>query len=561
MVLRRRLRSISERLLKLAVNEWEKIKKRFSPISFPEPEIRVISRGLRLYVDSEKWKGVFYIGKEFNDFDDYSLQKIFKVVWIKYISYFFVCPLNAGNILEMLVHGMLETSSEKLSIIAVNLLIELETWYYLLKSYPEETLFFIKNVLLKLGKNDPAMILIIMVLEITTTVPIIPEEIKRKIKNYEVLRELAEEISDILNLGGVLNRLYWPKKVGLIGKVLKKQKIKALSIPLLKISVTSPDTVRYISKASGFFGLVDSFSRITRRFKWRVGVAGPAIKIIAAIPRRKKLIKMFYTLKARDYLRPILFKFFKERKKSMWKYKIFPQSWNMGDPIEELDVHLSLSVSPILVPGETTKKWKKVFHYEEKEKTKKMNILIVLDTSGSMTWKPNVDGRWTPFFFSRYKEWMLDDIIGTRYDLALTLTYALIEIAERMNARLSLVNFSGYPKVVEWGFSYEQARDLAIELQRNGTILPVLTLKKLLNKVDNAFIVIISDCDFFNEGAAYNFLNEMAKNKDKYKVIIVKTKIRANPRLFQLSGVDIKELKNEEDVKSIIKSLISLIVR
>ena len=108
---------------------------------------------------------------------------------------------------------------------------------------------------------------------------------------------------------------------------------------------------------------------------------------------------------------------------------------------------------------------------------------------------------------------MLDDIIGTRYDLALTLTYALIEIAERMNTRLSLVNFSGYPKVVEWGFSYEQARDLAIELQRNGTILLVLTLKKHLNEVDNVFIVIISDCDFFNEGAAYSFLNEMAKKQ------------------------------------------------
>ena len=561
MILRRKSQSTFERLLKLAADEWKKIKSRFSPISFPEPQIRAISRGLRLYVDSEKWRGVLYIGKEFNEFDEMSLRKIFKVIWIKYTSYFIICPLNAGNILEMLVHGMLETKSEKLSIIAVNLLIELETWYYLLRSYPEETLFFLKNVLLKFSKNDPMTILIIMVLEITTAIPIIPEEIKRKIKNYNVLFKLAEEISDILNLGGILNRLYWPRKAGLIGKVLKRRKIRALSIPLLKISIASPDIIRHVSKASGFFGLIDSFSKITRRLRWRISVTGPAIKIITAISKRKKLIKMFYVLKARNYLRPLLFKLLKERKRSLWRYKVFPQSWNMGDPIEELDVHLSLSISPILVPSETTKKWKKVFHYEEKEKTKKMNFLIVVDTSGSMTWKPNVDGGWTPFFLSRYKEWMLDDIIGTRYDLALTLTYTLIEIEERMNARLALVNFSGYPKVIEWGFSYDQARDLGIELQRNGTVLPVLTLRKLLNKVDTAFIIIISDCDFFNENAAYSFLNEIANNKDRYKVMIIKTKTRANPRLSHLSGVNIKELKDEEDMKNIIKSLISFIIQ
>ncbi|GAH22926.1 unnamed protein product, partial [marine sediment metagenome] len=63
-----------------------------------------------------------------------------------------------------------------------------------------------------------------------------------------------------------------------------------------------------------------------------------------------------------------------------------PQVWRMGDPVEELDIVQSLQAFPILIPNVSTRKWLKVTS-EGLEQSKALpDMLLVIDSSGSMTW-------------------------------------------------------------------------------------------------------------------------------------------------------------------------------
>lgn len=62
----------------------------------------------------------------------------------------------------------------------------------------------------------------------------------------------------------------------------------------------------------------------------------------------------------------------------------YPSVWRIGDPIEELDLMLTYMTSPRLIPGMTTKKWGYVSNDDNGTESKQMDLLLVVDTSGSM---------------------------------------------------------------------------------------------------------------------------------------------------------------------------------
>lgn len=65
---------------------------------------------------------------------------------------------------------------------------------------------------------------------------------------------------------------------------------------------------------------------------------------------------------------------------------IYPEVWRLGDRMEELDIVQTLLTSPIIIPNVTTRKWafrEGPGHLVEKQTP---DLLIVLDSSGSMGW-------------------------------------------------------------------------------------------------------------------------------------------------------------------------------
>jgi len=65
---------------------------------------------------------------------------------------------------------------------------------------------------------------------------------------------------------------------------------------------------------------------------------------------------------------------------------VYPEVWRIGDRIEELDIVQSLLNSPVIIPNITTRKWANKEgpgHLVEKQIP---DLLIVLDSSGSMNW-------------------------------------------------------------------------------------------------------------------------------------------------------------------------------
>ena len=103
----------------------------------------------------------------------------------------------------------------------------------------------------------------------------------------------------------------------------------------------------------------------------------------------------------------------------------------MGDPIEDLDVVQTILTSPVVIPNITTRKWANKEgpgHLEEKQIP---DLLIVLDSSGSMGW----------------------NYIATSnrgrgpYHTALVASFAALHFAANRGVKNSIINFSNRPDV------------------------------------------------------------------------------------------------------------------
>ena len=179
---------------------------------------------------------------------------------------------------------------------------------------------------------------------------------------------------------------------------------------------------------------------------------------------------------------------------------IYPDVWRIGDPIEELDVVQTLLNCPVIIPNITTRKWinkEGPGHLEEKQIP---DLLIVLDSSGSMGWNYTATserGRGP-------------------YHTALVASFAALHYAAQKGVKFSVINFSGREIICPWTSDYNKAEKVLLKYQGSGTILPTKSIAAQCDKAErNVLIFVITDFGIYNWGQAKKIMMNLANRGHK----------------------------------------------
>lgn len=186
--------------------------------------------------------------------------------------------------------------------------------------------------------------------------------------------------------------------------------------------------------------------------------------------------------------------------KSGGQIPIYPEVWRIGDRIEELDIVQTLLNSPVIIPNVTTRKWafkEGPGHLIEKQIP---DLLIVLDSSGSMGWN----------YTSR--------TIGGKgpYHTALMASFASLHYAASKGAKFSIINFSNRADICQWTSDYKKAERTLLNYQGGGTFLPFKEIENQCDKAERKVLVfIITDFGIYNWSSAKKIMISLAQKGHK----------------------------------------------
>ncbi|MFX1455200.1 MAG: hypothetical protein ACFFDB_07460 [Promethearchaeota archaeon] len=179
---------------------------------------------------------------------------------------------------------------------------------------------------------------------------------------------------------------------------------------------------------------------------------------------------------------------------------IYPEVWRIGDRIEDLDIVQTLLNSPIIIPNLTTRKWafkEGPGHLVEKQIP---DLLIVLDSSGSMGWN----------YTSRSERGR------GPYHVATVAAFAALHYAAGKGAKFSIINFSNRADVCQWTSDYRKAEKILLRYQGGGTVLPTKQLAQQCDKAERkALVFIITDFGIYNWSKAKKSMLDLAKKGHK----------------------------------------------
>ncbi len=168
--------------------------------------------------------------------------------------------------------------------------------------------------------------------------------------------------------------------------------------------------------------------------------------------------------------------------------------WRIGDPIEELDVLQSLQNFPVLIPNMTTRKWQKKESYESYSQKEQFDLLLVLDSSGSM------DFRTSPR-------------LGGTYHIALVASFSALEFVKRHNGMAAAINFSEYSRSQTWTKNYNAIEDVLLYYYGGGTTLPIKKIRQIALDAKSHFLtLIITDLGLSNWNPAMRLFNDLLES-------------------------------------------------
>jgi len=164
----------------------------------------------------------------------------------------------------------------------------------------------------------------------------------------------------------------------------------------------------------------------------------------------------------------------------------YPSVWRIGDPIEELDLMLTYMTSPRLIPGMTTKKWGYVSNDDNGTESKQMDLLLVVDTSGSMG--------------SAMKE-------SANMHQAVLASYGILSYFESTKSKVAFIGFSDkIDAYVDWSDKYDDVRERLLTNGHGGTKFPISRIKSTLDVRSRDLVtVLITNGDLGSFGTVFLF--------------------------------------------------------
>lgn len=179
----------------------------------------------------------------------------------------------------------------------------------------------------------------------------------------------------------------------------------------------------------------------------------------------------------------------------------YPTSWKLGDPLEEMDMMLSFSTSPVIIPGVTTKKWVQNPVYSAGSEKKDADLLLIIDTSGSM-------GAITDHKSNLHQ--------------AVLAAYGIIKYFESRKNQIALIGFSDRISVnIDWTKDYDYVREELLLNASGGTSFPIIRIQAIIDSSKNPLVtVIITDGELQNASQTVNYFKEYLTNGNKLFIFL-----------------------------------------
>jgi len=215
---------------------------------------------------------------------------------------------------------------------------------------------------------------------------------------------------------------------------------------------------------------------------------------------------------------------------------IYPEVWRLGEPLEELDIVQTVLNSPIIIPNVTTRKWAKKMgegHLIEKQIP---DLLLVLDSSGSMKWN------------------YLAKTASGVYHTALMASFAALHYAVSKGVNFSVINFSNRADVCDWTNNYQNAERTLLRYQGGGTQLPIKAIVKQCEKSEREVLIfIITDFGIYNWNSAKKLLLSLSNNGHKIVGFFIgSSKIPEDKFKDLLEKVTFYAIKNSKELINLV---------
>lgn len=207
----------------------------------------------------------------------------------------------------------------------------------------------------------------------------------------------------------------------------------------------------------------------------------------------------------------------------------YPSTWRIGDPVDDMDLMLSFMTSPRIIPGMTTKKWEKSTNNIDGVEKRNRDLLLVLDTSGSMK---NV----------------LDE--SSNMHQAVLAAYGIISYFEKIQGKIALIEFSERVGVnINWTDDYEDVRNQLVVNGQGGTTFPISAIRNTIDKSKNEIVtIIITDGELGNLQESLNYFREYIDNDNiLYIFIIGQSRTLANYERLKDIGAKVFQSNKAEE--------------
>ncbi len=220
-----------------------------------------------------------------------------------------------------------------------------------------------------------------------------------------------------------------------------------------------------------------------------------AVFLIAGIgSKTKDWLRFWYRAKVRGLLRIEV----RDRKK-VGELPLSQQTWRLGDPIEELDIVQSLQAFPILVPNMSTRRWLRTQTSAASDLESLPELLLVIDSSGSMTWS------------------ISSKRVSGPYHTALVSAFAAMDLVLRKGCRVAAINFSDGTRECDWSRERATVERVLLAYQGGGTQAPI---KKMREKCDatksNVMIIMVTDAEIANWDRFVKSITDLTKRGHKF---------------------------------------------
>ncbi len=155
--------------------------------------------------------------------------------------------------------------------------------------------------------------------------------------------------------------------------------------------------------------------------------------------------------------------------------------WRLGEPIEELDLVQSLLAFPVLVPNMSTRRWNRIEGTATSNIISCPDVLIVIDSSGSMTWSMN------------------NTSVTGPYHYALLAAFAAIEAVLRQGRRVAVINFSDGIKTCPFTSDRTTLEKALLQYQGGGTIAPLTKIEEVCRTAETPVLILfMTDTEISN---------------------------------------------------------------